>query len=225
MTDIFANPLFGIVLSILTYSFGVYLNRKTKSPLVNPLLVAMAFIIILLQVFDIPYEDYNEGGKIITMMVAPATAALGYSIYKQIATLKKYFIPLFAGCLAGCLASVGSVILLCRLFVMENSITSSLIPKSVTTAIAMEISEQLGGIPAITVPIVIVTGILGAVFSPLLIKLFHIDHAVAQGVAIGSCSHAVGTSKALELGEIQGAMSGISIGVSGIITVILALFL
>lgn len=225
MTDIFANPLFGIALSIFTYVIGIYLNKKTKSPLVNPLLVAMALIIIILQVFHIPYEDYNEGGKIITMMVAPATAALGYSIYKQITTLKKYFFPIFAGCFMGSLASVGSVFLLCKLFSMENAITSSLIPKSVTTAIAMEISEQLGGIPAITVPVVIITGVLGAVFSPLLIKIFHIDHEVAQGVAIGSCSHAVGTSKALEIGEIQGAMSGISIGVSGIITVILALFL
>lgn len=224
MNDIYTNPLFGIALSILTYAIGVYLNKKTKSPLVNPLLVSMALIIIILQVFHIPYEDYNEGGKIITMMVAPATAALGYSIYNQITTLKKYFIPIFAGCFMGSLASVGSVFFLCKLFTMENAITSSLIPKSVTTAIAMEISEQLGGIPAITVPIVIITGVLGAVFSPLLIKIFHIDHEVAQGVAIGSCSHAVGTSKALELGEIQGAMSGISIGVSGIITVILALF-
>lgn len=225
MSDIFSNPLFGIVLSIFAYAIGVFLNKKTKSPLVNPLLVAMALIIIILQVFNIPYEDYNAGGKIITMMIAPATAALGYSIYRQIVTLKKYFIPIFAGCFMGSLASLGSVFLLCKLFGIEEAITSSLMPKSVTTAIAMEISEQLGGIPAITVPFVIITGVLGAVLSPLLIKLFRIDHEVAQGVAIGSSSHAVGTSKALELGQIQGAMSGISIGVSGIITVLLALFL
>lgn len=225
MSDIYANPLFGIALTILAFQFGVFLNRKTKSPIVNPLLIAIIFVIAILQIFDIPLQAYNNGGNIINMLIGPATAVLGYSIYKQVTILKKYFIPIVAGCFVGSLASIGSVYGLCKLLSMENTLLSSLIPKSVTTAIAIEISEQLGGIPSITVAIVIITGVLGAVLGPFLIKLFHIDHEVAQGVAFGTASHAVGTSKALELGEVQGAMSGIAIGVSGIITVILSLLL
>lgn len=225
MNDIYANPLFGIALTILAFHFGVYLNRKTKSPIVNPLLIAIIFVIAVLQIFGIPLQAYNNGGNIINMFIGPATAVLGYSIYKQVTILKKYFIPIVAGCFVGSLASIGSVYGLCKLLSMENTLLSSLIPKSVTTAIAIEISEQLGGIPSITVAIVIITGVLGAVLGPFLIKLFHIDHEVAQGVAFGTASHAVGTSKALELGEVQGAMSGIAIGVSGIITVILSLIL
>ena len=217
MSDIYANPLFGIALTILAFQFGVFLNRKTKSPIVNPLLIAIIFVIAILQIFHIPLQAYNNGGNIINMLIGPATAVLGYSIYKQVTILKKYFIPIVAGCFVGSLASIGSVYGLCKLLSMENTLLSSLIPKSVTTAIAIEISEQLGGIPSITVAIVIITGVLGAVLGPFLIKLFHI--------AFGTASHAVGTSKALELGEVQGAMSGIAIGVSGIITVILSLLL
>lgn len=225
MSEFYANPLFGITLTILAFCFGVFLNRKTKSPIVNPLLIAIIFVITILKIFDIPLQAYNDGGNIINMFIGPATAVLGYSIYKQVTILKKYLIPIVAGCFVGSLASVGGVYGLCKLLSMENTLLSTLIPKSVTTAIAVEISEQLGGVPAITVAIVIITGVLGAVSGPFLIKIFHIDHEVAQGVAFGTASHAVGTSKALELGEVQGAMSGIAIGVSGIITVILSLLL
>lgn len=225
MSEFYANPLFGIALTILAFCFGVFLNRKTKSALVNPLLIAIIFVIAILKIFDIPLESYNNGGDIINMFIAPATAVLGYSIYKQVTILQKYFIPIVAGCFVGSMSSVLGVYGLCKLLSMENTLLSTLIPKSVTTAIAVEISEQLGGVPSVTVAIVIITGVLGAVLGPFLIKIFHIDHEVAQGVAFGTASHAVGTSKALELGEVQGAMSGIAIGVSGIITVILSLLL
>lgn len=225
MDAIFENPLFGIALTILAFQIGVYLNKKTKSALVNPLLVAIAVIILVLTAFQIPYASYKNGGDIITMFVAPATAVLGYSIYRQIVILKKYFLPILAGCFVGSITSIGSVYFLCKLFHLEDALTASLFPKSVTTAIAIEISEQLGGIPAITVAIVVVTGVFGGVFGPLLIKLFRIDHEVAQGVAMGTASHAVGTSKAIELGEVQGAMSGIAIGVAGLMTVLISLFL
>lgn len=225
MDAIFENPLFGIVLTILAFQIGVYLNKKTKSALVNPLLVAITVIILILTAFQIPYASYKNGGDIITMFVAPATAVLGYSIYRQIVILKKYFLPILAGCFVGSITSIGSVYFLCKLFHLEDALTASLLPKSVTTAIAIEVSEQLGGIPAITVAIVVVTGVLGGVFGPLFIKLFHIDHEVAQGVAMGTASHAVGTSKAIELGEVQGAMSGIAIGIAGLMTVLISLFL
>lgn len=225
MSSLLQSPMFGIVLSIFAFIIGVYFNKKTKSPLVNPLLVAIALIIIFLQVCKIPLASYQVGGNMISMFLAPATTVLGYSVYRQIEILKKYFIPIAAGCFVGSITSIGSVILLCKLFGLNDTLLASLIPKSVTTPIAMAVSEQLGGIPAVTVALVIITGITGAVICPFLIRLFHIDNAVAQGVAIGTCSHAVGTSKALELGEIQGAMSGIAIGISGIMTVIIALFL
>lgn len=219
-----ADPLFGIVLSIGAFAVGIWINKKLKTPIANPLLVAGALLIILLNVLDIPLENFQKGGSVITMLLGPATAALAVSIYRQIEVLKKNFLPIMLGCLAGAVTSMVSAYTIAKLFGLDDSLVTSLLPKSVTTPIAMEISKQGGGVVAITVAAVVITGILGAVCSPLLIKLFRIKDPVAQGVAIGSCSHALGTSKALEIGEIQGAMSGIAIGVSGIITVILAMF-
>lgn len=224
MNNIFTSPLFGIVLSIAAFAAGTAVNRRVKSPAANPLLIAIALVIFVLKVFHIPLSAYNAGGDIITMFLAPATVVLALSIYRQIEILKKHFLPILAGCLAGALTSMGSAFLLCKALRLDQQLTTSMIPKSVTTPIAMEISRQGGGIVPVTVAAVIVTGILGAIFSPLLIKLFRVENPVAAGVAIGACSHAVGTSRAIELGEIQGAMSGLSLCVSGILTVILALF-
>ena len=139
--------------------------------------------------------------------------------------LQRHLLPVLAGCFVGSSVSVASVTLLCRLFRLDEKLTASLLPKSVTTPIAMELSAQAGGVPAVTVAAVIFTGILGAILSPLLVKLFRVRHPVARGVAIGTSSHAIGTPKALELGELEGAMSGVSIGVAGISTVLIFLFL
>ena len=225
MDAITSSPLFGIVLCIFTFELGVWLNKKLKTPICNPLLVAIALIIAILQVFKIPLENFMAGGDIISLFLAPATAVLALSIYSQLEILKKHFLPILLGCLAGAVVSMTSAAGLCIAFGLDKSLPAAMIPKSVTTPIAMEISRQHGGLVAVTVAAVIFTGILGAILSPLLIKIFRISHPVAQGVAIGASSHAVGTTKAVELGEIQGAMSGISIGVSGIITVLLSLFL
>lgn len=225
MEPILSSGMFGVALSILMYAVGVFLNKTLKTPVCNPLLIAIGLIIAVLQIFHIPLESYQKGGDVISLFLAPATAALACSIYRQIELLKKYWLPILVGCLAGAAASMGSVYLLCRLFRLDDALLSSMLPKSVTTPIAMEISASLGGTPSITVAAVVVTGILGAMLCPLFIKLLRIKNPVAAGVAIGSCSHAVGTSKAIELGEAQGAMSGIAIGVSGILTVLIALFL
>lgn len=191
----------------------------------NPLLIAIAFIIIILNVFKIPLEDFNQGGDIISMFLAPATVALALSIYRQFEILKRNFLPIFLGCLSGAVASMVSSFLLCKAFGLDEQIIASVLPKSVTTPIAMEISSQLGGIVPVTIVAVIISGITGAVFAPFLIKLFKVNDPVIAGVSIGACSHALGASKAVELGEIQGAMSGIALSISGIITVILSLFL
>ncbi|MBR6790547.1 MAG: LrgB family protein [Oscillospiraceae bacterium] len=220
-----ANPLFGITLTVLVYLLSGWINRACRSPFVHPLLVSGAILIILLTVLDIPLENYQQGGNVITMLLMPATAALATSVYRQVQVLKKNFLPIVLGCLAGSVTAMASAYGLSKLFGLDKALTMSMIPKSVTTPIAVEISRYGGGIVAITAAAVVITGILGAVCAPLLIRFFRIKEPVAQGVAIGTCSHAIGTTKAIELGEIQGAMSGISIGVSGIMTVILAMFI
>ena len=225
MDAVFSSPLFGIVLCIFTFEIGVWLNRKTHSPLANPLLIAVVLCIAFLQIFSIPLADFNEGGRMISMFLAPATAALALSIYGQIDVLKKNLLPIAAGTLVGSLTSIISVLGLCKLFGLSDELAASLIPKSVTTPIAMEISQQQGGIVSITVAAVIVTGIFGAIFAPTLLKLFRVKDPVEAGIAIGTCSHALGTSKAVELGEVEGAMSGLAIGVCGIITVVFSMFL
>lgn len=225
MHEITSSPLFGICLCIFIYEFFVVLQKKFRTPLLNPLLWTVVSIIAILLVFNIPLADFNQGGSIISMFLAPATAVLAVSIYNRLETLKKNWLPILAGCLVGAVTSITSVILLSRAFGLDEQIEKALIPKSVTTPIAAAISEQLGGITSITVAAVVVTGVLGCIGAPLLIKLFRVKDPVAAGVAIGACSHALGTSKAIEISETHGAMSGIAIGISGIITVIISMFL
>ncbi|WP_455714587.1 LrgB family protein [Anaerosporobacter sp.] len=225
MNEFLNSPFFGLTLSLGLYIFCKYLNDKTKLAILNPLLITTVLIVAILTIFDIPLSTYNEGGDMITIFLAPATTVLAYSIYKQITLLKKNFIPIAIGCLASSITSMSSTYLLCKLFDIDSVITASMIPKSVTTPIAMEVSTTLSGIPSITVAAVVVTGILGSITCPILIKVFRIKNKVAAGVAIGASSHAVGTSKAIELGEVEGAMSGIAIGISGILTVLISVFL
>lgn len=219
-----ASPLFGIVLSIAAFEIGVWIQKKLKIPVANPLLIAIAIIIAILNGFHITFDNFNAGGQVISLFLAPATAVLALSVYSQLEVLRKHFLPIFIGCLAGSAASMTSAVLLCRLFGLDDALAASMMPKSVTTPIAMGISEKHGGIVSVTVAAVVITGVLGAVFAPALIKLFRVRDPIAAGVAIGTSSHAVGTSKALELGEIEGAMSSIAIGVAGILTSILSLF-
>lgn len=224
MQEILASPFFGIWLSIAAFGIGVKLQKKTGLVICNPLIVAIALVSATLLILKIPYESYEAGGAIINMFLAPATACLAVSIYTKAALLKENWIPVGVGAICGSLASMGSVYLMCRLFSLDEAMTASLMPKSVTTPIAVSISEGHGGMVPITVVAVIFTGILGSILAPGLIRLFKVEDPVTAGIAIGACSHAVGTSKALELGETEGAMSGLAIGLCGIATTILALF-
>ncbi len=219
-----AEPIFGVVLTIFAYAIGVWCNQKTKTPLVNPMLVALLLIIGVLAIFRIPYSDYQKGGDMIEVFLAPATAVLAIKIYEQFQLLKENWLPILLGTAVGALVSILCVVGLCRLFFLEESILIALLPKSVTTAIALPLSEQSGGIVPVTVAAVIITGVFGAVFAPNLIKLFHIENPVEAGIAIGTSSHALGTSKAIELGDVEGAMSGIALGVAGLLTVIYLAF-
>ena len=218
-----SSPLFGIVLSILAFEIGLWLNRRLGSPVANPLLIAVILVILVLQLFRIPLESFQKGGEVISMMLVPATAALALLVYRQLPVLRENFLPVVLGCLAGSVTSMVSVAVCCRLLGLDEVMTASLLPKSVTTPIAMEVSASHGGLVPITVVAVILTGIMGAICAPILIRLFHVKDPVEAGVSIGACSHAVGTTRALEMGELEGAMSGVSIGISGLMTVLLSL--
>ena len=223
--ELCASPMFGIALSILTFWIGVKIQKKTKLVICNPLIISIVLCIGVLLIFKIPYESYNEGGSIINMFLEPATACLAVSIYTKLELLKKNWLPILVGCAAGSLTSMVSVFLLCKLMGLDESMTMSLIPKSVTTPIAVSISGAHGGIVPVTVVAVIFTGILGSMLAPTLIRIFRMKDSITAGLAIGACSHAVGTSKAIEIGETEGAMSGLAIGICGILTVLFSLFL
>ncbi len=225
MNEIFASPFFGVFLSILTYEVGVWVQRRTRSAAANPLLISVILSILTLVIGRIPLESYRNGGDIISVFLGPATAVLAISIYSRLDLLKKYFFPILIGTVVGSLVSVTSAYLLCKAFGLDDILTKSMMPKSVTTPFAMAISESIGGIPAVTVAAVVLTGILGNVLAPLLIRLFRVKNPIAAGVAIGTASHAVGTSKAIEIGETEGAMSGIAIAMAGIVTVVISIFL
>ena len=220
---VFSSPFFGITISIVAYSIGVWLNKKTKMALINPLLISYVIIIPLLILLNIPLEWYKRGGDIINMFLSPATAVLAITVYRQRKLLKDHILSVIVGSIAGSLTSILVVYALCRLLLMPDEITVSMLPKSITTPMAIAVSESLGGIEAVTVLAVIITGISGNILGPILIKVFRIKNEIAQGMAMGAASHAVGTSKAIELGEVQGALSSIALVMSGIITVILSL--
>ena len=225
MAELFDSPFFGVTLSILTFWIGVRIQKKTGLVVCNPLLIAVVLTAGVLLLFRIPYESYNQGGELINLFLSPATACLAVAIYGKLQLLKEHWLPILVGCTVGSAASMGSILLLCRLFGLDEAMTVSLLPKSVTTPIALIFSHSHGGIGSITVVAVLITGIFGSIAAPLLIKLFRVRDPMAAGLAIGACSHAVGTSRALELGETEGAMSGLAIGVCGIVTVVFSLFL
>ena len=233
-----STPFFGLGVTLLCWYLAVRFQKRTGLLICNPVLVASLLVIGIMLLFHIPLDNYNAGGSIIKLLLAPATAAYSYpkrllppptavlalNIYQQRAILKRNFWPVVLGCFVGSLVSMLLVQVLCRLFQAEASLLNSLLPKSVTTAIAVSIAESSGGLPALTAASVIITGIEGAMLAPLFAKVFRVTDPVVEGVAIGACSHAVGTSKALEIGPLQGAMSSIALCVCGIITSILAMF-
>ena len=225
MSELFSSSFFGVALSVLTFWIGVKIQKKTRLAICNPLLIAAVLVICVLLILRVSYDDYNQGGALIHTFLAPASACLAVSIYNKIQLLRDNWLPVLVGCAVGSLVSMGSILLLCHLFDLDAAITVSLLPKSVTTSIAVSIAEAHGGIPSLTVVAVSITGTLGSIASPLFIRLFRVKNPVAAGLAIGTSTHAVGTSKAIEIGETEGAMSGLAMGISGLITVIFALFL
>ena len=214
-------PLFSLVLTIGAYQIGLFFQRKWKTPLCNPLLISVALIVAVMQVTGFPVETYQAYMKIFSWLITPATVALAAPLYQQLQRLKKNLPAILAGVAAGAIAALGSVFALCALFGLDRQTTVSLLPKSITTAIGMVISGQNGGIEALTSLVIAFTGIVGCVTGPILCKLLKLDHPIAQGVAFGTSAHVIGTSKASELGSIQGAVSSLSLVTAGILTAVL----
>lgn len=215
------NQYFGIILSFAAYEIGKWINQKLKTPIANPLLIAILLIIGFLSITGIDYEYYKKGGDFIAFFIAPATVAMVLDLYANIETLKKNIIPIFVGVGSGTIFSFIIAMFLSKILQIDRNLISSLLPQSVTTAIAISLSDEYQGIIGLTAIAVVIRGVSGAVFAPLVMKIFKIKDPVAQGVAIGTSSHAVGTSQARLMGEVQGAMSGLSIAVAGITAVII----
>ena len=219
-----SSPYFGILLTVLAYSAAVYLNKKVNNSLVNPIIVSAIFIIAVLSVFHIPLEHYKIGSDAVSLLMIPATVSLALPTYKNLHILKKHLLPVLCGVAVGAVVSVVCVFTLCRLFGLDEALTASLLPKSTTMPFALDLSRAQGGIDAITIAAVVFTGVGGAMVAPLLLKLFGLKGDIEAGVAIGTSSHIAGTSKATEINGLMGAVSGISVGLAGIFTVIFMAF-
>lgn len=217
----FENKYFGIILTFAAYEIGKWLNSKVKNPLANPLLIAILLIIVFLKITGIPYENYQMGGDFIAFFIAPATVAMVLDLYKNLDSLKENLMPVMLGIILGSICSISLAILLSKVLSLDKELVTSLVPQSITTAIAISLSAEYNGIQALTAIVVVIRGVSGAVVAPFVTKLFRITDPVAQGVGIGTSSHAVGTSEARKMGSIQGALSGLSIAISGLVTVIL----
>lgn len=221
MKEILCNSAyFGVTVSLIGYGAGIMLKKKFKYAFLNPLLISIIFVIGVVMLCGVDYESYENSAQYLSYLLTPATVCLAVPLYQQMTLLKKNLAAVACGILAGVLASLGSVLLLAFLFGFEHDVYVTLLPKSITTAIGMGVSEELGGLVTITVAVIIVTGVIGNVIGEAVCKLFRIYEPIAKGLALGTSSHAIGTAKALEMGEVEGAMSSLAIAVAGLLTVI-----
>lgn len=223
MNHFFEESMFaGVALSLVSYGIGIILKKKFKLGIFNPLLVSIIISILVIVAGKIDYNTYYEGAKILSWLLTPATVCLAIPLYEQWNLLKKNYKAVVAGLAAGTITSLTTVLILAFILGLSHKEYVTLLPKSITTAIGMGVSEELGGYVTITVAVIIITGVLGNIMGETICKIFHITEPISKGLAFGASSHAIGTTKAMEIGEIEGAMSGLAIAVSGILTVILA---
>lgn len=208
-----------VLVTFIAYEIGLIVKKKTG---LNALLVAILLVVAFVLVLGIDVSTYQAKTTYISYFLTPATICLAIPLYEQMELLKKNLKAILIGIISGVITSLSSITILSLLFKLSHQELVSLLPKSITTAIGMGVSEELGGLVSLTVGAIIMTGVLGAVIAPFVLKLFHITHPIAKGIGIGSAAHAIGTSKAMELGEVEGAMSSLSIVISGLLTVILA---
>lgn len=211
---------FGVAVSVFSYLIGVFLQKKFKSPILNPLLVAIVLTAAVLLVSGISYETYSVGAKYLGFLLTPATVSLAVLLYEKIELLKRNAVAIIAGIMSGVITTLVTVLALSLLFGLSHEEYVTFLPKSITTAIGIGISEKFGGYVPITSAVIIITGVLGNTVAPTVCRIFKINDPIAVGVAIGTSSHAAGTAKAIELGEVEGAISSLSIVISGLLTVI-----
>lgn len=221
MKEFFQSSVyFGVFLTFLAYGIGTAVKKKWKAAVFNPILIAIVLIMALLLIFNIDYDSYKSGADYISYLLTPATVCLAVPLYEQFELLKKNYKALLCGIISGVLTSLLSILIFAAIFQLDHASYVTLLPKSITTAIGIGVTEELGGYVSLTVAVIIITGILGNIFAETLCRIFQITEPIAKGVAIGTSSHALGTAKAMEIGEVEGAMSSLSIVVSGVLTVI-----
>lgn len=221
MSEFFsASSFFAVFISLLGYEIGIFLRKKTGVAVFNPLLIAIVFVIGILLAIGMDYGTYDQGSSLLSYFLTPSTVALAVPLYRQFAVLKKHALAILAGILSGVLTSLVSIFLLAVLCRLNHSEYVTLLPKSVTTAIGMSISEELGGIVTITVASIVLTGIFGNMAGDFICRILHIKEKVAVGLAMGTAAHSIGTARAMEMGELEGAMGSLAIVVAGLFTVI-----
>ncbi len=221
MSNLFSESVFfGVFVSLTAYFIGALLKKKFRLGIFNPLLISIIVTIAVLLIFKVDYKTYNEGAKYISYLLTPATVCLAVPLYEQFEQLKKNWKAVFSGIISGMLTSLCCILLFAVVFDFDHQTYVTFLPKSITTAIGMGVSDELGGYVSVTVAVIIITGVLGNILADFIYKLFRIKDPIAKGVGLGSASHAIGTAKAMELGEVEGAMSSLSIVISGILTVL-----
>lgn len=218
------SVFFGAFISLGAYEAGLAVKKRFQKAIFNPLLIAIVLVMAALPVLGVSYETYNEGAKYISYLLTPATVCLAVPLYQQLQLLRSSWKAIAAGVLAGVLTTMVTVLLFSMAFGLSHEEYVTLLPKSITTAIGMGVAEELGGIVTITVAVIVITGILGNLLAELFCKIFQVTHPVARGLALGSSSHAIGTAKAMEMGEVEGAISSLAIVLSGLLTVVGASF-
>ena len=216
------SQFFGLFLSLAFFQLARWLNRKAGREVISPLLFATLLCIAVLLVFDIDFEVYNRGAQYLDVLLTPATICLAIPLYRQYELLRRNAVAVLAGSVAGGAAHMAGGLLMLAVFRLEAAEFITLLPKSITTAIGKSLSAELGGYPAITMAAIMITGLFGAAIAPALLRLFRVRDPLAQGLAIGTASHAAGTSTAVQMGEVQGAASSLAIVVTGLLTVVAA---
>lgn len=214
-----SSVFFGVFVTLAAYFIGLKVKKKTGLAIMNPLLIAIVLVMLLLRGLDIDYAAYNQSARLVSSLLTPATVCLAVPLYEQLQLLKRHKAAILTGVISGVLTSLVCVLVLAMLFRLDHAAYVTLLPKSITTAIGMGVSEQLGGHVSITVAVIIITGVIGNMIAESVCRAFHITEPIARGIAIGTASHAIGTTRAMEMGEVEGAMSSLSIVVAGVLTV------
>ena len=221
MKELLESSVFvGVMISLASYGLGIWLSKKTGLSFMNPLLISIILVISFLLLTGVDYQTYAKGADVISYLLTPATICLAVPLYQQFNLLKKNWKAVVAGIVSGVVSSLVCILLLALLFKFDHQTYVTFLPKSITTAIGMGVSQELGGYVSLAVVVIVITGVLGNVIAEGVLKLFRIEEPIAKGIAIGSSSHAVGTAKAMEIGQTEGAMSSLSIVVCGLLTVV-----